>query len=59
MRDWGEALLEPRRLAREGFLDVSRVRGRWEEHQQGRANWQYGLWNVLMFQAWLETYHGR
>jgi len=57
LRDWGEALLDEQRLAREGFLDPKPVRARWQEHLSGRRNWQHPLWIVLMFQAWLEA-HG-
>ena len=52
--DWAEALLESSRLEREGFFNVSTVRRKWEEHKSGSRNWQYQLWNVLMFQLWLE-----
>ena len=52
--DWAEALLESSRLEREGFFNVSTVRQKWEEHKSGSRNWQYQLWNVLMFQLWLE-----
>lgn len=57
LRDWGEALLAPERLLREGFFDARAVRNKWDEHVQGRRNWQYLLWNVLMFQAWHEQWH--
>jgi asparagine synthase (glutamine-hydrolysing) len=56
LRDWAEALLEEKRLAREGFLDPKPVRARWREHLSGRRNWQHPLWIVLMFQAWLEAH---
>ena len=54
LRDWAEALLDERRLRQEGFLDPRPIRQQWEEHLSGHYNWQYPLWNVLMFQAWLE-----
>lgn len=54
LRDWAEALLAEERLRREGFLDPAPVRERWRQHLSGRRNWQYPLWDVLMFQAWLE-----
>jgi asparagine synthase (glutamine-hydrolysing) len=55
LREWGEALLDGTRLRREGFLEPGPVRAMWEEHLRGRRNWEYHLWDVLMFQAWLET----
>ena len=55
LRDWAEDLLDERRLRREGFLQPEPIRAKWEEHLTGRANWHYLLWDVLMFQAWLEA----
>jgi asparagine synthase (glutamine-hydrolysing) len=52
LRPWAEDLLTPDRLARDGFFVPAVVRQRWAEHLSGRRNWQYALWNVLMFQAW-------
>ena len=57
LRDWSEGLLDHARLCREGFLDPAPIRQKWEEHQSGTGNWQYYLWDVLMFQAWLEAEH--
>ena len=55
LRDWAEALLDESRLRREGFFQAMSVRLKWEEHLSGRRNWQYHLWDILMFQAWLEN----
>lgn len=54
LRDWAESLLEERRLREDGFLNPEPVRKKWEEHLAGNRNWQYHLWDILMFQAWLE-----
>jgi asparagine synthase (glutamine-hydrolysing) len=53
LREWAADLLDPARLAREGLLDPVAVSRRWEEHQRGERNWEFPLWDVLMFQAWL------
>ena len=57
LRDWAEALLDEGRLRREGFLNPEPIRRSWQEHLSGRRSWQYHLWDVLMFQAWLDEHH--
>lgn len=54
LRDWAESLLDARRLEQEGYFHPGPIRQRWMEHLSGTRNWQYALWNVLMFQAWNE-----
>lgn len=55
LKDWAEALLAPDRLAREGFFEPRVIRQRWAEHLSGQRPWEHHLWDVLMFQAWLEA----
>lgn len=54
LRDWGEALLDERRLNQEGYFEPAPIRAMWEGHVTGRLNEHYRLWDVLMFQAWLD-----
>jgi asparagine synthase (glutamine-hydrolysing) len=54
LREWAEALLDTSRLRREGFFEPAVVRSKWEQHLSGERNWHRQLWNVLMFQLWLE-----
>jgi asparagine synthase (glutamine-hydrolysing) len=53
LREWAEDLLAPETLGRHGLLAVKPIREKWAEHASGARNWQYLLWPVLMFQAWI------
>ena len=55
LRDWADALLEPTRLANEGFLNPKPIVLRWAQHRSGERDWSAPLWDVLPFQAWLEA----
>jgi asparagine synthase (glutamine-hydrolysing) len=57
LREWAEELLDENRLMREGFFHPDPIRKCWREHLSGRYNRAYHLWDVLVFQSWLE--HGR
>jgi len=58
LREWAESLLEERRLREEGWFDPAPILRKWREHLSGQRNWAYHLWDVLMFQSWLEEVRG-
>jgi asparagine synthase (glutamine-hydrolysing) len=55
LRDWAAALLDEERLRRERFFVPEAIAVKWREHLAGTRNWQYPLWDVLIFQQWLES----
>jgi asparagine synthase (glutamine-hydrolysing) len=54
LKDWAESYLNASKLAKQGFLNVDIVRSLWQENIL-RKNNQQVLWNILMFQVWLEN----
>ena len=55
LRDWAEALLDENLLQQQGYFNPAPIRKVWSEHLSGAHNHEHRLWDVLMFQAWLET----
>jgi asparagine synthase (glutamine-hydrolysing) len=56
LRDWAESLLDEKKIKDQGYFNESLIMKKWNEHLSGKYNWQYQLWNVLMFQAWHECW---
>ncbi len=48
LKDWANDLL----FKDNGIFDQSEIRQKWNEHQSGTHNWQYHLWDILMFNSW-------
>ncbi|MDO6462229.1 asparagine synthase (glutamine-hydrolyzing) [Granulosicoccaceae sp. 1_MG-2023] len=59
LRDWADNLLDPARLSEQGVFDSALVQQYWQAHLSGKSNYQYYLWDVLMFQAWFDQYGKR
>ncbi|MBX3354342.1 MAG: asparagine synthase (glutamine-hydrolyzing) [Phycisphaeraceae bacterium] len=55
LREWAESLVEPSRLAREGFFRPESVQAELRRYLSGLAG-HPRIWAVLMFQAWVDRY---
>lgn len=53
LKAWCTDLLASNKLKHEGYFDVGLVEKKVKEHMSGKRNWQYQLWNLCMFEAWL------
>jgi len=40
-------------------LNIKEIRKKWAEHLSGSQNWQYLLWDVLVFQDWFYAVNRR
>ena len=54
LREWAEDLMSEKKMRDQGFLAADLIREKWNQQLAGTSNSQYELWDVLMFQAWLE-----
>ena len=57
LKEWAEYLLNEQTLRTQGYLDPEPIRRMWQEHCSGKYDRHTYLWNVLMFQAWLQSHH--
>lgn len=53
LKPWASDLLSPAMLSAQGHFKPDAVHALWRRHQAGMGNWEKPLWNILMFQSWL------
>lgn len=58
LKEWANDLLNNAMLNKHAMLNNNAIQQKWQEHLSGVCNWQYHLWDVLMFQSWYEKNHG-
>jgi asparagine synthase (glutamine-hydrolysing) len=54
LKEWAGNLLNEDNMRQQGYLDATLVQSFWQNYTKGKKNLGYSLWNILMFQAWLE-----
>jgi asparagine synthase (glutamine-hydrolysing) len=54
LRDWAEDLVSAHRLAQQGIFDEPIVRARWTQYLKGGRLSSDGIWQLLMFQSWVD-----
>jgi asparagine synthase (glutamine-hydrolysing) len=55
LRDWCEALLDEHRLRADGVFNPAPIRRMWNAYLAGQTYWTWHLWDVLIFQGWLDA----
>ena len=55
LREWANDFLSEEALNAHGLFYSEPIRLAWKEHLSGARNWQYPLWNILMFQSWIKN----
>ena len=52
--EWSDHLLNEKVMKEQGFFNTENIRLMWKNHVEGKKDNSSSLWNILMFQAWLE-----
>ncbi|MCE9619905.1 MAG: asparagine synthase (glutamine-hydrolyzing) [Planctomycetes bacterium] len=56
LRKWADALLEPGRIERHGFLNKDTVAHEWSQLCAGKGGHQHRMWAVLMWMKWAQRW---
>ena len=55
LHEWTADVLNSDRLKREGIFQADPIQKMLREHSSGKRRWHHQLWNILMFQSWLDS----
>ena len=52
LKEWASDLINQNNHKDHGLFDKKIINMMWNEHLNGKNNWQYHLWNILTFESW-------
>ena len=55
LREWTNDLINKKKIKDQNYLNFDLINREWQQHLSGKKNNQHKLWNILMFQSWLES----
>tara|TARA_B100001250_G_scaffold366737_1_gene348309 strand:- start:2244 stop:4193 length:1950 start_codon:yes stop_codon:yes gene_type:complete len=55
LKDWSVNLLDESKIKNQGYLNYKDITKKFNQHLAGTHDWHAHLWEVLMFQQWLEN----
>ena len=55
LKEWANDLINKKKINNQNYLDFEMVNKEWQQHLSGKKNNHHRLWNILMFQSWLEV----
>ena len=54
LKDWASDLLTESRIKKQGLLNHKEVSKKLSQHLSGTHDWHAHLWQILIFQQWIE-----
>ena len=54
LKDWANDHICEQKIKNQGYFDYNQIKKVWETHQKKESNNHHQIWNILMFQSWLE-----
>jgi asparagine synthase (glutamine-hydrolysing) len=52
LKEWSFSMLELNQKTEDSFFNKENLKKIWQEHQSGKVDRSFALWNVLMFKTW-------
>ena len=54
-----EDLIFSKEVKHQNIFKIAEYREKWKEHISGKRNWQFLLWNFLVFQIWFQEWKNK
>ena len=54
IKEWAEELVNDTKF--NPYLEFLNVKKIWSQHIEGKYNWEYKIWSILIFQSWYNKY---